>query len=240
MEELKVKALVLSNVDFKERDKILTLYSLELGLISVKLKNCNTGAYKLKFAYSTFSFCEFELLKKDEVFIVKTATLIDNFYDLTSDYNKFVIASLVLELLLKTNKNFEPNQILFINMLKFFNLLTYSDVEPKLILLKFLLGLIKVNGFRLNFNKCTSCNLPFVNKIYLNLESGEFECGACRSNYSVFVEKDIFLLLKKINSTELNDVEKIDYENKILNEAIKLILLNTEHRFNIKINTKNI
>lgn len=238
MEELKIKALVLKSVDFKDRDKILTLYSLELGLVSVILKNCNSGAYKLKFAYSTFSFCEFELLKKDEVFIVKTASLIDNFFDITSDYDKYIIGNLALELLIKTNRNFETNQILFINSLKFFNLLAYGDVDSKLILLKYLLGLTKVNGFKLNFKSCSYCNLAFVNKVFLNLDTGEFECGACKSAYSVHIENEVFSLLKRVNSVDLDDVYRVDFSESTLKDALKIILLNIEKRFNIKINSK--
>lgn len=239
-EEVKIKAIVIKSNDYKDKDKVVTLYSLELGLISVILKNCKGSSYKLKFAFNPFSFAEFELIKRDEIFFVKNAFLIENFFDITKDYDRYIVANNVLEIVLKTNKALEPNQLLFINTLKVLNLLAFEDiVEDKVVLLKFMLGTIKVNGFKLNFNGCGVCSLPFANKIYLNLENGSLECGNCKSDYSILVEKDVFELLKKINSKEITDLNNIDYQEKTLKNAIKLILLDIEARFNIKLNSQN-
>ena len=182
----------------------------------------------------------YDSLKRDEIFFVKNAFLIENFFDITKDYDRYIVANNVLEIVLKTNKTLEPNQLLFINTLKVLNLLAFEDiVEDKVVLLKFMLGTIKVNGFKLNFNGCSVCSLPFANKIYLNLENGSLECGNCKSEYSILVEKDVFEILKKINSKEITDLNNIDYQEKTLKNAIKLILLDIEARFNIKLNSQN-
>jgi len=240
MEETKIKAIVLKSVDYKDKDKVITLYSIELGLISVILKNCKGSNYKLKFAYNPFSFAEFEIFKIDEIFFVKTATLIESFFNLTQDYSKYLIANNILEIILKTNKMLEPNSILFINTLKALNVLDNDEnINYKVLIIKFILGTTKVNGFKLNFNKCSVCNLNYINKVYLNLETGSLECGSCKSNYSVLIEKDVFNLLSKINSKEITNLQNLDYPNTLLNEALKLLILNLENRFNIKINVKN-
>jgi len=238
MEETKVKAIVLKSIDQKEKDKLVTVFSLECGLINVLVKNCKSSAYKLKFAYSAFSFAEFELIKNGDFLFLKNATLIDNLYDICEDYNKFVIGNFVLEILLKTNKNFEPNEILFINSLKGLNLLANSNCDEKLLLIKFMLGTLKVNGFGLNFSKCNTCGLGYVNKIFLNPNMGEFECGACRSNYSIVVDKDVFLLLKKINGLDITNLD-IQSDEKIEKDSLRLLTLNLENRFNIKLNSKS-
>lgn len=238
MEETKVKGIVLKNIDYKEKDRLVTIFSLELGLINVIIKNCKSSAYKLKFAYSAFSFAEFELIKNGDFLFLKNATLIDNLYDICEDYNKFVIGNFVLEILLKTNKNFEPNEILFINSLKGLNLLANSNCDEKLLLIKFMLGTLKVNGFGLNFSKCNTCGLGYVNKIFLNPNMGEFECGACRSNYSIVVDKDVFLLLKKINGLDITNLD-IQSDEKIEKDSLRLLTLNLENRFNIKLNSKS-
>lgn len=239
MIETKVKAIVLKNVDYKEKDKLVTIFSLEKGLVNVIVKNCKSSGYKLKFAYSAFSFAEFELISKGEFYFLKNATLIDNLYDICEDYEKFIVGNMMLELLLKTNRPLQANEILFINSLKGLNLLANDNVNEKILLLKFMLGLLKVNGFRLNFSRCNTCNMPYVNKIFLNLMMGEFECGSCKSDYSVIVEKEVFSLLKKINSLEITNLDDVIEEDKVVINAINLLCLNIEHRFNIKINSKS-
>lgn len=240
MEELKIKAIVLSNSDYREKDKIVNLFSLELGLVSIIIKNCRISSYKLNFAYSPFSFAEFELLKKGETLTLKNATIIESFYNLCEDYNKYIISNVILEILLKSNKCYEANHILFLNTLKILNNLAYENINNKLLLLKFLLGTLKVNGFKLNFKYCNSCNNSYVNKIFLNLTTGEFECGSCNSNYSVIVENEVFNLLKKISYSEIENLKFLEENEKIVNDAIFLIILNIESRFNIKLNSKKL
>jgi len=240
MEEVKIKAIVLSNTDYKEKDKIVNLFSLELGLVSIMIKNCRTSSYKLKFAYSPFSFAEFELLKKGEMFTLKNATIIENFYVLCEDYNKYIVSSVILETLLKTNKLYEANHLLFLNTLKILNNLAFEEIDIYILLLKFLIGTLKVNGFKLNFKFCNSCQNLYINKIYLNLSTGEFECGSCKSNYSIIVEHEIFEVLKKISNSEIENLVLIEENEKIIKDALKLIILNIENRFNTKLNSKKL
>lgn len=240
MEELKIKAIVLSSTDYREKDKIVNLFSLELGLVSIIIKNCRTSSYKLKFAYSPFSFAEFELLKRGEVLTLKNATIIENFFILCEDYNKYIISNIILETLLKTNKLYETNHILFLNALKIFNNLAYEEINENMLLLKFLIGTLKVNGFKLNFNYCNSCQNNYVNKIFLNLNTGELECGSCKSNFSINIEREMFDLLKNVSKSEIESLDALCDNDKLIKDAINLMLLNLENRFNIKINSKKL
>ncbi len=239
MDELKTKVLVLKNIEYKEKDKLVTVFSLELGLINVIIKNCSSFSYKLKFAYCPFSFCEFEIIKKGELFFMKNATLIDNFYDISESYDNFVVGNDILELVLKCNKTLEPNNLLFINTLKALNILAYGQTDCKILLLKFMLGLTKVNGFKLNFKKCGICEMAYTGKIYLNLNSGEFECVCCKNYFSVLVEKEVFELLKKINSQPIDNLPCFEEDYNILKDSLKLMTLNIENRFGVRLNCKN-
>ena len=59
--EVKVNALVIKSVDYKDNDKILTLYSLENGKITTNIKGVKRAGAKLKFASDPFCFCEYIL-----------------------------------------------------------------------------------------------------------------------------------------------------------------------------------
>ena len=49
MEELKVTGIVLGNIDYKENDKLVTIYSLELGVINAQLRGVKQAKSKLQF-----------------------------------------------------------------------------------------------------------------------------------------------------------------------------------------------
>lgn len=238
MEEIKVKAIIINSTDYKDKHKLINAFSLELGKISAILKNCKGINSKLKFCYSPFCFLELELFKMNDLFVVKNATIIDDFFSLSENYDNFISASAMLEIVNKCFKQNETNNILFISLLKSFKALVYNNINPNLMLSKFLMGVTKISGFKFNFNNCSNCNLPFINNVYLNLDSGELECEICKQNYSIKIENKCYNLLKKLSSTDIDNLSEINVEHENVLKAIKLLALNLENRLNLKFNFK--
>ena len=56
--ESKVNAITLRAIPFSENDAILTLFSLESGLITAKIKGVKKAGAKLKFIAQPFCFSE--------------------------------------------------------------------------------------------------------------------------------------------------------------------------------------
>ena len=54
--EVKVNAIVIRAIDYKDNDRILTLYSLEKGKITAGIKGVKKAGAKLKFASEHFFF----------------------------------------------------------------------------------------------------------------------------------------------------------------------------------------
>ena len=238
MEEIKVKAIIINSTDYKDKHKIVNAYSLEEGLISFILKNCKSAKSKLKFCHSPFCFLELELFKNEEVITLKTATVLDDFFSISENYDAFITASAILEIVLKGFKQNEKNELLFLNLLKFLKMLAYSSINPLLILTRFLIGITKISGYKLNFDLCQNCHFPYKNSVYLNLNTGEFECEACKQNFSVQIENSLFNFLNKISKLPVENLIEIETDDKRLLDCIKLLTLNLEARLNCKLNYK--
>ena len=70
MADLIVTAVVLNSIDYKEKDKLVKLFTAETGVISAVLKGVKSANSKLKFACQPFCFAEFELVKKGEFYTI--------------------------------------------------------------------------------------------------------------------------------------------------------------------------
>jgi DNA repair protein RecO (recombination protein O) len=81
----KVEALVLRSIDYREYDKILTLFSAHEGKLTASLKGVKKAGAKLKFASSPFCFAEYVLAQKEDRYTVTSASSIENFYALRED-----------------------------------------------------------------------------------------------------------------------------------------------------------
>lgn len=237
MSELKLQAIVLSSYDYKEKDKIITLFSLEEGIITAVVKGVKKEGAKLKFAVQPFCFLNVILSKMGDYYIVTSAELQDSFFDLTKDINAYYAAFSLLEVVQASLMAREANPLVFVNLLKALKQLCYDKLPANLVLVKFLLGMLKVLGYRFNFKLCSSCQMPYVNKKFLNLETGAFVCGSCVAPNCELVSNAVFLFLQLLYNTEMEKLATILVKENVVKEALLLIVKNFELRTDKKLKT---
>ena len=237
MNELKLKAIVLSSIDYKEKDKLVKLFSLELGIITAVLKGVRAQGAKLKFASQPFCFASFNLVKRGNYYTVTSANLEDSFFDLTKDLNSYYTAFTLLEVVQASLMEEETNPLVFVNVLKALKLICYDKLDAKLVLLKFLLGMLKVLCYRVNFKACEVCKMPFVNKKFLNMETGAIVCASCITPTCKQMTNASFNLIKSLYETEMERLNTITATKAVISETLTLIVQNFESRVEKKLKT---
>ena len=75
MEEFKIKGIVIKSIDYKDSDKIVTIFSAELGIIHARARGVKKLKAKLAFATQPFAFCEFMLIAKGGFYSIINANL---------------------------------------------------------------------------------------------------------------------------------------------------------------------
>ena len=76
MEEIKTKGIVIKAQDYKDSDRIITIFSAELGLISARVRGVKKDKAKLAFATQPFALIEFMLVKSGNFYTCINATSI--------------------------------------------------------------------------------------------------------------------------------------------------------------------
>lgn len=238
MEEIKIKGIVLNSKDYKEKDKLVEIFSLELGKIFACLKGCKTPTSKLKFAYQPFCFAEFLLSKQGDNYLITNATLLDSFFDITNNAVTYMNSSLILELTGECLVGEHVNSLMFLNVLDTLKVICYDKVSSKLALIKFCENLLSYFGYKLTFNKCSNCKMDFTNNIFFDLDSGELLCGNCKTINSMQVSKIELACLRIIDQTDFNRLSSIKFKENVLNSVINLLCENFEYRIGKKLKTK--
>lgn len=240
MEELKVTAIVVSNSDYKENDKLVTLFSLELGILKANIKGVKQAKSKLKFACQPFFVGEFFLVKTGTTYLVKTVNAIDNFYDLTTNYDRYLVATIMMEACKLTLKEGMINEQLFLNLLKHLELICYDTSTNELIILtKFMLNILKLSGFELNFDNCAVCGIKLTLNSNLSLSSNGIVCEACSDEYALKIEKNVYSSLKIINNSSLDRLSTIKLKKGVLIHDLMLLKINFNNVFKTKLNSIN-
>lgn len=207
MELVKVKGFVLKSIDYKERDRIITLLTPDFGKISVQAKGVNKITSKLTGATNVHSFGEYELNEKDGRYTLVGYENIENFSNISLDIDKHYIAEIMLELTDFSGEEYNVDQIYFINLIKYFKELSYGSGNKKVLLLNFLYYYINSNGVELNFDlKCLRCKCS-IKHAKFSYKSLAFICDKCLKTDDAFIEftTDATQVAKRIFGSDLDD-----------------------------------
>jgi DNA repair protein RecO (recombination protein O) len=177
--EVKINALMLRAVDYKDNDKILTLLSPELGKVSAGIKGVKKATSKLRFAAQPFCFAEYILTSKGDKYTVIGATETESFYDLRLDLGKLYAASAVCEVASALAYEGEEGGALFVPCINALTEMCNKDASE--VLLEFLLTALSVAGYGLNVEHCNECgnSLMHAEKLRFDMQTGAFTCYDC-------------------------------------------------------------
>ena len=237
MDEYKVKGVVLTAGDYKEKDILITLFTVELGKIRAVLRGAKQTKAKLKFAGQPFCFADWILVKRGEYFYVTQVDLIDTFYDLTSDYDCYLTATALSEVVLEVLKPNMLNEQLFVKFLTAIKSLIYDKINYNLVLCKFLLDVLSLSGYELNFHNCGRCNMPIVGDIILSSITNDFSCVSCSNNYGLNVSKREFNSLKIIVNSTWDKLSTVKIADEIILCCINVLKYDLQNVFNHKFKT---
>ena len=205
MEE-RLKGIVLKTIDYKEADKLASIFTLEHGLISAKFTGVKKEKAKLKAFTQPFVFADFILNKSGNLRTVTSASLIDNFSGIIASYEKTICGCIVLDIIRSILPSEKEEQDVFLLTLS--ALKNIEEKDEKIATIDFILKFINFAGLGLSFD--------LDNIIYLDKTTGNF---TDKKEYnSVQIDKKVYSLIKNIN----DGVEVIE-KNNTFSQALRLL-----------------
>lgn len=223
---LKVNALMIKSVDYADNDKILTLFSLEQGVISAKIRGVKKAGAKLKFAAEPFCFAEY-VLTEGSLKSVANASLNDSFYPIREDLFRYYAAGTAAEFVKKVCPEGILQETLFVNTVRLLKALGYTSVPAYGALLWYLLGGLKEIGYSLNAEGCAECGGP-AERAFFDFSAGCAYCEECRKEGAVEISPITYALLSEqaVCGDEPPSAEEIaaaGYEIRTYLRALRLL-----------------
>lgn len=236
MIEQKLKGIVVSSKDFKDSDKIVTLFTLEKGIVYAKLVGVKKPKAKLKAAKEIFCFADFDVVSKTGDFsTITSATVIETFHNISSDLDAFYSACFILETLKIVGKENQPNQPLFLETLKALKSLAYGKAAPNVVKMKFLIKIFEALGYRLSLEKCACCGEGFVHKRFFSWEDGAIVCNNCKPLRADEISPLIHATMRLASETPYEKLESLKLNETGIQGALDLLEKNFEICFDRKI-----
>ena len=214
----KVKGIVLKTVNYKEADKIASIFTLEEGVIAVKFTGVRRDKAKLKAMSQPFSFCEFTINKTKEHRTVVSASAIDLFNNLSTDYTRMMCGYIVLDMVKSILPEEKVESEIFlatVNALK-----NIEQSNPYIATIDYILKFLQFNGLGLVF--------PDSSYVYLNKDTGDIVTK--REEFCYELDRRVYDILKAINNST-----DIDAQDKTLIQILRLLNNVIYAKFNVEI-----
>ena len=172
--EVKTDAVVLQTLDYKDDDKLLTLFSPTLGKITAGIRGVKKPKAKLAFAAQPFAFCEYVLAEKSGRYTVTSAYLHESFFDLRTDVERFYAACAAAEIartVVVENERFDGLFIGFVECLKGLCLTEENAAEA---LATFLLIALRESGYPIDLSFLEENEGDIGERIWFDFADGRF------------------------------------------------------------------
>ena len=141
-EQIKTQAIVLNKVDFKDNDRVLTLFSAQNGKITVSCKGVKKQNSKLRASSEVFAFGTYVLAESKGRYTVTGYDSVDSFFELREDFDKLTLGVLFLKICEKSISQGEENYELFSLLINCLHKLREPNVKPGFVASVFLLNML--------------------------------------------------------------------------------------------------
>ena len=131
MPQITTNAMVVRRVDYRENDRILTLFSPTLGRIDALCRGCRRQKSPLMAASELFCSGEYVLFQAKDRTTVVSCQITDSYYPLRSDFERLAHGMYALELCSAAIQPAQENERLFLLLVRSLAYLCYGEVEPR-------------------------------------------------------------------------------------------------------------
>ncbi len=172
--EIKTEGIVLQSVDYKDNDKILTIFSPTHGKITVGAKGVKKPKAKLNFAAQPFCFAEYILAEKGGRYTLTGAYLHESFFPLRYDIVRFYAACALAEICLSILYENERYEGLFIGLIESLKGLALADEDAAEAVAAFGLIALRESGYPIDLSYLEECGGDIGDKLWFDFADGKF------------------------------------------------------------------
>lgn len=215
---LKTEGIVLNEMKFKDTSKILSIYTKELGKISVMANGAYNPRSKLIATTQTFGYNEYQFKKGRSFHYINQGDVLNSFYNLREDFDKVLYGYYILELLDKSVPMEQKNEQIFNLLKKALEVLSTLDNNFLSFIVGYEIKYISFLGYRPYLEDCVYCRSKKSSNIKFSIEKGGILCDNCfnRDRYARTINREVYELMVKMLYSPLEELQYIVSEEENL------------------------
>lgn len=175
-------AIVIHRVDYRDYDRMVTLFSPEYGRIDAVARGCRKPTSPLMNSAEMFCAGQYTLHATGGRYTITQCEIKDSFFDLRFDYEKLMHGIYWLSLVDMAALPDQSAPEIFMLLLKALAHLCYSGLDPRMLTACFEMRYMPLMGFRPLMDKCVHCGAPVDGEARFDEVLGGVVCQKCPSH----------------------------------------------------------
>ena len=226
------EGLILKNINFKDSDKIYTIFVRVLGKVSAKARGIRKFSSKRLSSLDSLNLVKIGMVGDHELKVITEVILLDSFKNIKADFTKLKTALYLIEIVSSYLNESSEYQDLFDLLIKCLKRLEETSYSDSRIENYFEYQFLKMSGYELNFYSCSFCNSTILDstRFNFNFEKGSIVCEYCSNSLNYFTneQKNSLFLINNLKKSENMDFKELDrilksFINSVLPETPKTI-----------------
>lgn len=224
---LTVTGIVTRYVNYRDNDRILTLFTRELGRIDAKARGCRKQQSPLLACAQPFVFGEYQLFSSKDRYVIDQCDIRETFYPLREDIEKFTAANVMLSLSNLGVQERQPNLELFSLLYHCLSFLSYAECEPVDLALCFGVRYFETIGFRPAITACALCetDLRTHRELRFHAQAGGALCLDCarRENIGEEVSRLTLEAMRRMLLLEDAELDRVRLPQAVRREVMEIL-----------------
>ena len=232
MRTYSASGIVLRRIDLSEKDRILTLYTRELGKLSAVAKGARRPGSKLSGTSEPFTYSKLFVSRGKDLDVLTQADIKESFPNVKSDISSIAYAVYMLELVNACVVEREPNAELFDTLLSSMYVLE-SGTDPEIATRYFELHLLSVLGYEPNFEACLRCGSTIGRKkVAFSPSLGGIICPECGvpPGDAIFVPGAMASYVRALRRTEPHKLKDMEFPKQALQDIAQIFKKHIRYR----------
>ncbi|HCC07330.1 MAG TPA: DNA repair protein RecO [Clostridiales bacterium] len=216
----KITGIVIKEVNLKESDKIITIFSNEIGKVQLYAKRAREIKSPFLAGTQLLTHASFIYTAKNNINFLNQVNITCGFEKIRFDIEKIYYAMYFLEFLDKTVELESPHEDMFNFLVEILNRLNNESDNPKLMRVVYELKMLALLGYTPEITKCIRCESEVSGEnYYFSFEDCGLVCEQCLGR------SDRVMKLNKASLYAMQYILYIDID-KVFSFELSLIILN--------------
>lgn len=210
----KVEGIIIRSVDYGEGNKILTLYTKELGKIGVMAKGAKKTKSRLSAVSQIFSYGYFVFYHGGGLGSLTSGDIIYSFRSIHQDIFKTGWSAYLVELLDKLTEEKNTRPYLFYLLHTALRLIDEGR-DPEMVVRIFELQLLQEVGVMPEFNHCVNCKNSSNPFLAFSVKEGGLICEICLSKdpHAIVLSSVTIRLLRTLVAMNIEKLGKVNIKD---------------------------